>query len=104
MTNERLRTTMATRGITAQGLAEAIGVDAKTVERWVNTGRVPYARLAIPAAEALQEDAMFLWPNLHQGRSARALSPELVAVYSQRAEMAPSVWLAFFEQATQGID
>ncbi|MBS2554082.1 helix-turn-helix domain-containing protein [Catenulispora sp. NL8] len=104
MANERLRATMTARGMTAEKLAAAIGIDPKTVERWVNTGRVPYARLAVPAAEALQEDAMFLWPNLHQGRSARALSPELVAIYGQRAEMAPAVWFSFFEQAEQAID
>lgn len=104
MPNERLRATMAERGMTAAALAAVLDVDPKTVERWVNMGRVPYARLAVPAAEALGEDVMFLWPNLHQGRSARALSPELVAIYGQRAEVTPAVWLAFFEQAKQAVD
>lgn len=104
MPNERLRATMATRGMTAQDLANAVDVDAKTVERWVNTDRVPYVRIAVRAAEVLEEDAVFLWPTLHRGRSARAVSSEVVAFYAQRAEFSPAMWRAFFEKAQRNID
>lgn len=60
MANERLRATMTARGLTAQALAEKAGVDAKTVERWINAERLPYARTAFRAAEVLEEDPMFL--------------------------------------------
>lgn len=104
MPNERLRARMAARGMTAQALATAIGVDAKTVERWVNSERVPYVRTAVSAAAALEEDPVFLWPTLHRGRAARALPSEVVAVYEQRSQMSPAIWQAFFEQATHSID
>ncbi|WTW99921.1 helix-turn-helix domain-containing protein [Streptomycetaceae bacterium NBC_01309] len=104
MTNERLRATMAARGMTAQDLALAVDVDAKTVERWVNTDRVPYVRIAVRAAEVLEEDAVFLWPTLHRGRAARAVSPEIIAFYEQRAEFSPAMWRGFFEKAQRHID
>ncbi|PSL06751.1 hypothetical protein CLV30_102137 [Haloactinopolyspora alba] len=104
MENERLRATMAKRGLTAQALASQAGVDAKTVERWVNAGRVPYTRTAVQAAEALEEDVMFLWPTLHRGRTGKAVSAEVVAVYGQRAEVSPAMWREFFEQASERID
>jgi hypothetical protein len=95
---------MTTRGMTAQSLADAVGVDAKTVERWVNTGRVPYVRTAVTAANVLEEDPVFLWPTLHRGRSARAMPPEVVAVYQQRAQVAPATWRGFFDCASESID
>ena len=33
--NERLRTTMLRAGVTTEGLAGCVGVDVKTVERWL---------------------------------------------------------------------
>ncbi|MEV4093607.1 helix-turn-helix domain-containing protein [Streptosporangium saharense] len=39
--NERLRSALVTAGITVRQLAEEVGVDPKTVERWVSTGRTP---------------------------------------------------------------
>lgn len=104
MENERLRATMTARGMTAQSLAAEVDVDPKTVERWVNTGRVPYVQSAIKVAEALEEDAMFLWPTLRRGRSAKAMPPEVVAVYPSRAQVSPAMWTAFFDAATERID
>lgn len=104
MPNERLRATMAARGLSAQALAARAGVDAKTVERWINAERLPYPRTAFRAAEVLGEDPMFLWPTLHKRRQARPVSPELVALYSQRAEVSPADWLTFFQRATTSID
>lgn len=40
MANERLRAAILENGLTAPALASDLGVDIKTVERWVN-GRVP---------------------------------------------------------------
>lgn len=104
MENERLRATMTARGATAQALAAVVDVDPKTVERWVNTGRVPYVASAVKAAEALEEDAMFLWPTLSRGRSAKAMPSDVVALYPQRAQVSPAMWRAFFAEAKQNID
>ncbi|MFC8568772.1 helix-turn-helix transcriptional regulator [Streptomyces sp. NPDC057245] len=104
MTNERLRATMAAGGWTHATLAEAMGVDPKSVERWVNLGRVPRRATAMKAAEALSEDVHALWPALRQARAARAVSPELVALYDQRADLPVSVFVDLIAQARERVD
>ncbi len=104
MSNERLRNAMVIGGWTHASLAEAIGVDPKSVERWVNLGRVPRRRTAVHAAETLEEDVHALWPALRQARPARAVSPELVALYDQRADVPPSTFVNLFASACHHID
>src|SRR5688572_3069670 len=40
--NERLRSTMLRRGFTPSKLAKTCDVNTKTVERWINSSRVPH--------------------------------------------------------------
>ncbi|MGW3388211.1 XRE family transcriptional regulator [Streptomyces cinereoruber] len=104
MKNERLRATMAGGGWTFATLAEATGVDPKSVERWVNLGRTPRRVTALKAAETLGEDVHALWPALRQARAARAVSPELVALYDQRADLPVSVFADLLAAARERID
>ncbi|MFE5867221.1 XRE family transcriptional regulator [Streptomyces roseifaciens] len=104
MPNERLRAVMASGGWTHATLAEAAEVDPKSVERWVNLGRTPRRRTALKAAESLGEDVHALWPALRQTRAARAVSPELVALYDQRADLPVSVFVDLFAGAQERID
>ncbi|MFF2923457.1 helix-turn-helix domain-containing protein [Streptomyces celluloflavus] len=104
MRNERLRAGLASKGWTHSDLAKATGVDPKSVERWVNLGRTPRRATALKAAEALGEDMHALWPALRQARSARAVSPELVALYGQRADVPVSMYADLFAQAGERID
>ena len=41
-TNERLRAALIQTGNTSASLADLIGADPKTVERWVTTNRIPH--------------------------------------------------------------
>ncbi|MEV0265028.1 helix-turn-helix domain-containing protein [Streptomyces sp. NPDC050617] len=104
MRNERLRAVMASGGWTHAELAAAVGVDPKSVERWVNLGRLPRRVTALKAAETLGEDVHALWPRLRQARAARAVSPELVGLYEQRADLPVSVLVDLLGQARQQID
>jgi transcriptional regulator with XRE-family HTH domain len=104
MQNERLRAAMAAGGWTHATLAEQVGVDPKSVERWVNQGRMPRRATAMKAAETLGEDVHALWPALRQARSARAVSPELVALYEQRADIPVSTFVDVLTQARKRID
>lgn len=104
MLNERLRAAMAAEGWTQAALAAKVGVDPKSVERWVNRGRTPHRATAMRAAEVLGEDVHVLWPALRQTRAPRAVSPELVALYSQRADLPVSVFVDIFAQAREQID
>lgn len=62
MPNDRLRTALLERGVTPAGLAEAIEVDPKSVERWIN-GRTPYRRHRYAVATHLGVDEVYLWPD-----------------------------------------
>ncbi|WP_307792326.1 helix-turn-helix domain-containing protein [Streptomyces verrucosisporus] len=104
MQNERLRAAMAAGGWTYATLAAKAEVDPKSVERWVNLGRTPRRTTAMLAAEALGEDVHALWPALRQARSARAISPELMALYDQRADVPVSVIMDMLAQAREHID
>ncbi|WP_406085069.1 helix-turn-helix domain-containing protein [Streptomyces virginiae] len=104
MQNERLRAVMASGGWTHASLASVTGVDPKSVERWVNLGRTPRRATALKAAETLGEDIHALWPALRQARAARAVSPELVALYDQRADLPVSVFVDLLAAARERID
>lgn len=104
MANERLRAAMAAGGWTHNALANKVEVDPKSVERWVNLGRTPRRATAMLAAETLGEDVHALWPSLRQARPARAVSPELVALYDQRADIPVSTFVDLLTQAREQID
>ncbi|WP_432198612.1 helix-turn-helix domain-containing protein [Streptomyces sp. bgisy027] len=104
MPNERLRAAMAAGGWTYADLADKVEVDPKSVERWVNLGRTPRRATAMLAAETLGEDVHALWPALRQARPARAVSPELVALYDQRADIPVSTFVDMLTQARRHID
>ncbi|MFF3642797.1 helix-turn-helix domain-containing protein [Streptomyces sp. NPDC002564] len=104
MPNERLRAAMATGGWTYSALADKVEVDPKSIERWVNQGRTPRRATAMLAAETLGEDVHALWPTLRQARPARAVSPELVALYDKRADVPVSTFVDMLAQARRNID
>lgn len=95
---------MAAGGWTYAALAQQVEVDPKSVERWVNLGRTPRRATALQAAKALGEDVHALWPALRQTRPARAISPELVALYEQRADIPVLTFTDLMAQARERID
>ncbi|WP_329107348.1 DUF5753 domain-containing protein [Micromonospora sp. NBC_01699] len=64
--NEELRVAMAEQGLSCQMVAEKVGVDVKTVGRWLSPGRIPHNRHRIVAAKLLRREILDLWPD--QGR------------------------------------
>ncbi|MEV6326562.1 XRE family transcriptional regulator [Streptomyces sp. NPDC051909] len=104
MPNERLRAVMESGGWTYATLSEVVDVDPKSVERWANLGRTPRRVTALKAAEALGEDVHALWPALRQARAARAVSPELIALYDQRSDLPVSTFIDLFSHAGEQID
>ncbi|MEV6806437.1 XRE family transcriptional regulator [Streptomyces sp. NPDC051132] len=104
MPNERLRAAMAAGGWTYAALADEVEVDPKSVERWVNLGRTPRRATAVLTAEVLGEDVHALWPALRQTRPARVVSPDLVALYDQRADIPVSTFVDMLTRAREHID
>lgn len=101
--NERLRSALLNIGMTSKQLAEAVGVDPKTAERWVNTGRTPHPAIAHRAATTLREDLAYLWPGIEQGRRLQRGNSDLVAAYPTRATAPLDLWRMLFEQAEREI-
>ena len=62
MTNERLRAAVVGAGLTPQALSERVGVDPKTVERWITQARIPHRTHRLAVAALVGQDDGFLWP------------------------------------------
>jgi transcriptional regulator with XRE-family HTH domain len=104
MPNERLRAALLQRGATPAELAEAIGVDAKSVERWITQGRTPYRRHRFAAASFLGAEETYIWPEaLSPEQSKAASQSEIVELYPHRWSVPADLWKRIFEAAQQDI-
>lgn len=105
MSNERLRDAILGSGLTTVSLGEQIGVDPKTVERWVTRGRTPYARHRVRVAEVLGERESYLWPeSISQERADRASRSELVELFPRRSMVHSDEYQRLFADAEAFID
>lgn len=73
--NQSLRAAMADTGATVESLAEQVGVDPKTVARWITPGRVPHPRHRAAAATALGREIEDIWPDVFRRREPAWLRP-----------------------------
>jgi transcriptional regulator with XRE-family HTH domain len=103
MPNERLRAALLENGLTLAAVADELGVDMKTVERWVG-GRTPYRRHRYALSARLGVDEVYLWPDaLPREQVAMASAGEVVAVYPHRSEVPREVWRRLFDAAREEI-
>jgi len=104
MRNERLRALLLERGKTPDQLAEAAQVDAKTVERWITRGRLPYRRHRFEVASFLGVDESYIWPDaLGKDEIAAVSESEIVAVWPHRSEVPRDLWGHLYSQAEREI-
>ncbi|MET7773768.1 helix-turn-helix transcriptional regulator [Nocardia sp. NPDC005366] len=88
--NHRLWQAMTEAGMGPAELAKTVGVDPKTVERWISTGRPPYPVHRHAVGKAVGVDVEQLWPN--QTRRERHRSPDSNEVLRDaiyRADLTP---------------
>ncbi|MEV7145933.1 XRE family transcriptional regulator [Streptomyces sp. NPDC093084] len=105
MSNERLRSALLARGLTVQGLAEAIEVNPKTVERWITQGKVPYRRHQYATAAVLKVDVTSLWDDDRTIDSATDLSKaEIGTVYAHRHTVPSGLWRDIYGRAHKTLD
>lgn len=103
MPNERLRAALLERGLTPAKLGEEIGVDHKTVERWI-AGRTPYRRHRFEVASRLKVDEVYLWPDaLSRDQVAAASDSEVLAIYPHRTGVPQDLWERLFAAAERDI-
>jgi transcriptional regulator with XRE-family HTH domain len=101
--NERLREAVDSSGYDEATIATRLGVDPKTVERWI-TGRIPYPRYRRALADLLNVDERKLWPQTAQRSVAQSQEPAKVqATYAHRWAVPRSLWLRLFSSAQQEI-
>jgi hypothetical protein len=103
MANERLRTALLQRGVTPAVLADTVGVDPKTIERWIG-GRIPYRRHRHQVAVRLGVDETYLWPGaLAAEQVASASESEILVVHPHRWAVPRDTWGLLFDSAEQEI-
>jgi transcriptional regulator with XRE-family HTH domain len=99
--NEALRQALLRARLREDDIAAHLGVDPKTVRRWLN-GRVPYSQNRAAIADLVGVDEADLWPGAGP-LTGRARPGELGVVYPHRWAIPRDVWTRFFSAAEQEI-
>lgn len=101
--NAALRTALAAAQLTETDVAAHVGVDPKTVRRWLS-GTRPYPRHRWAIAELLEIDEEALWPEKSRhGRTNTPASEHVQRIYAHRWQVPREVWCGLFRSAEQEI-
>jgi hypothetical protein len=103
--NERLRSCITGARLTVSDVAAQVGVDPKTVERWIVLGRLPHRSHRWATASLLGTDEAYLWPELADDRRTQVASAaELVTLYPNRGAVPGALWRSLLDGAEGSID
>jgi hypothetical protein len=100
--NDTLRRALADARLREVDVASALGVDPKTVQRWIS-GRLPQPRHRWGLADLIGRPEGELWPDADRPDSGTG-SREVRAVYPYRGAVPRDAWRSLFDSAEQGID
>jgi len=100
--NELLRQALLRARLREVDVAAGLGVDPKTVRRWLN-GRVPYPHNRAAIAEMAGVDEAELWPEAGGPLAARVRPEELGTVYPHRWAVPREAWVRLFGSAEREI-
>jgi transposase len=56
-----------TQGVKSGEIARTLGMSQRTIQRWIATGTIPYARRKRPRASLIDPYKSYLWKRWHQG-------------------------------------
>jgi transcriptional regulator with XRE-family HTH domain len=98
--NETFCRALLQAGLTEEDIAARLGVDPKTVRRWIEGRALPYRRHRWALTALLGTAETDLWPQL---RSNRPRPAEVVAVYPHLAAVPSRTWLQLFGSAQYEI-
>src|SRR5436190_2963063 len=96
-----LRRALAESRLREVDVAEALGVDPKTVQRWL-AGRLPQPRHRWGLADLVQRHEYDLWPQL-VGGLAPTINPEILATYTHRGAVPRELWRRLFASGQREI-
>jgi transcriptional regulator with XRE-family HTH domain len=102
--NERLRQAILDAGLSVDDLAAQIGIDPKTVERWISKSRVPHPGNRAKAARVLGLEESILWPQIEDARARAVAGSEVVRVYPDRGAVPPGCWYEYISAAREHVD
>jgi transcriptional regulator with XRE-family HTH domain len=101
--NGRLRLAMASASIEPESLARRVGVDPKTVQRWLG-GRLPHPRHRWKICDILGQPEQYIWPEVLLGASRILQTSEIISAYAHRADAPSHLWAGMLEGARRNID
>jgi transcriptional regulator with XRE-family HTH domain len=87
--NETFSRALLRAGLTEDDIAARLGVDPKTVRRWIEGRALPYRRHRWTLATLLDTAETDLWPQL---RSAQPRSAEVLAIYPRLSAVPGALW------------
>jgi transcriptional regulator with XRE-family HTH domain len=99
--NQRLHDAIRQSGRRLDDLADEVGADPKTVERWITTGRLPRPATRRKLAEVLGVPESVLWPG---APGVAYGTSELVGIYTTRRELSPATIASLLDAATHHVD
>jgi transcriptional regulator with XRE-family HTH domain len=102
MPNERLRATLLESDYSEHSLADELGLDHKSVQRWVTRDITPRRSTAHRAAKLLGVSASWLWPDLEADRES-ASQAEIVTLYPHRSDVPRHLWLDLLTAAGKRV-
>ena len=102
MPNERLRASLLDSGYDERTLAGELGLDPKSVQRWITRDVTPRRSAAHRAAKLLGVSAAWLWPALEADRES-ASQAEIVTLYPHRSEVPRHLWLDLLMSARRRV-
>jgi hypothetical protein len=98
--NHALRRALADARLDEVKVSSALGVDPKTVQRWI-AGRLPQRQHRWDLADLVGRHELDLWPNLPGG--AGSSCPEVIATYPHRGAVPREVWRRLLGSAEREI-
>ncbi|WP_280456769.1 XRE family transcriptional regulator [Nocardia carnea] len=105
MPNDRLRDALHRHGLDIPHVAEAVGVEEKTVERWITKGRTPYPRHRHTLASLVRETENYLWPDaVGPERRSEISESEVLKIYPHRNSIPNDLWTRLLSSTAERLD
>jgi lambda repressor-like predicted transcriptional regulator len=99
--NQRLYDAIRQKGHRLGDIADEVGADPKTVERWITTGRLPRPATRRNVADLLGVPESVLWPD---APGVAYGTSEVVGIYRTRKELPPATIGSLLEAAEHNVD